>query len=156
MCDGGETIIVDDDLADRLLAIDIDTKTTKTIADVPRVKHLCLDSDEKRIGIVLDDGIRVIDRNGFQSLFEVKNLANTGQLRFMNDGVTLLDCRRDGNLHVWHLTTRQRLGLLYRPDFTLGTLVRWNLAHESPRMLLEFADDYGGTHLLVTPSRGGR
>lgn len=156
LCDNGRTMIVDDEDKNQLVAINVATRSVIELSKIPQVNHLSIGPREQLVGIVFNDGFRIIDRTDRKTILQTDNAGSTGQLRFTHDGVVVLDCRRDGHVHVWHLPTRQELGLLYRPRFAIGTMVRSQLTHRSPRMMLEFASDYGGTRLLLTPRRPAR
>ncbi|QDV47678.1 Serine/threonine-protein kinase PknB [Stieleria neptunia] len=156
LCDGGKTLIVDDAAARQVLAIDVTSGRQTVVASDIRVSIICLDSGATRLGLVAENRIRVMDRQTANVLIDKQQYHAVRCMHISDDGTTLLEGRRDGRVYVWHLPTRQRLGLLYEPKHSVGTLLRWQVAKESRRVMLEFASDYGGIDLLVLPGRTNR
>ena len=156
LCDGGQTLIIDDAAGRRVLAIDVQSGQQTELASDVNATFICLDSEATRLGLIAENRIQVIDRRTAEVLIEKDQYYGVKRLRFSDDGTTLLEGRRDGRVFVWHLPTRQRLGLLYEPDQSVGTLLRWQVAKESRRLMLEFASDYGGIDLIVLPGRMDR
>ncbi|QEF96251.1 Serine/threonine-protein kinase PknB [Stieleria maiorica] len=153
LCDGGQTLIVDDAVGRRILAIDVRSGQQTELANDVSVSFLCLDSDARRLGMIADNLLQVIDRRSADVLIEKPQFHGIARLHFSDDGTTLLEGRRDGRVYVWHLPTRQQLGLLYEPKHAVGTLLRWQVADDSRRVMLEFGSDYGGIDLLLIPGQ---
>ncbi|WP_182866469.1 serine/threonine-protein kinase [Stieleria mannarensis] len=155
LCDGGQTLIVDDAAGRRILEIDIGSGRRTELANDVSVSFLCLDSGARRLGMIAENLLLVMDRRSAEVLIEKHQFHGVSRLQLSDDGTTLLEGRRDGRVYVWHLPTRQRLGLLYQPKNAVGMLHRWQIANQSRRMMLEFGSDYGGTDLLLIPGQIG-
>lgn len=156
LCDGGETLVIDDAAGHRVLAIDVQSGQQTELATDVTVSFICLDAGATRLGLIAENRIQIVDRQTAAVLIETDQYYGITRLCFSDDGTTLLEGRRDGRVYVWHLPTRQRLGLLYEPEHSVGTLLRWQVAQESRRLMLEFASDYGGTDLLLLPGQMDR
>ncbi|MCS7465550.1 serine/threonine-protein kinase [Stieleria sp. ICT_E10.1] len=156
LCDGGRTLIIDDAAGRRLLAIDVLSGRQTELASDVSVSFICLNADATRLGTIANHGIQVIDRQTAEVLIEKDQYYGVRRLCFSDDDTTLLEGRRDGRVYVWHLPTRQRLGLLYEPEHSVGTLLRWQIAKGSRRLMLEFASDYGGIDLILLPGQMDR
>ncbi|PAY20411.1 hypothetical protein CKO51_06125 [Rhodopirellula sp. SM50] len=156
LCDGGETLIIDDAVGHRVLAIDVQSGQQTELATDVDVSFICLDAGATRLGLIAENRIQLVDRQTAAVLIETDQYYGITRLCFSDDGTTLLEGRRDGRVFVWHLPTRQRLGLLYEPEHSVGTLLRWQVAKESRRVMLEFDSDYGGIDLVLLPGQMDR
>ena len=85
LCDDGSTMIVDNDDANLLLAINVETRTTTELASIPGLHNLCLGPHERLLGAVCESGFRVMDRRTRETILRAENLGSTGLIRFTND-----------------------------------------------------------------------
>jgi serine/threonine protein kinase len=150
-CDDGQSLIINDTDSKQLLLVDIRSVETSVMLPEVDAAFVCIDSAQRQVAFSNKQEVVVFDRRTREVILREKRIARDTMLRFTDDGTVLLQAHRDARIDSWHLPTGQRIGALYDPDASLGTLLRWQLSSENPRLMLELASDYGGSYLLVLP-----
>ena len=136
--DAGKTLIVDDESAQTVVELDVESGEVRATYELSLDWAVCLSHDDRLLAIGSQYEIIVVDRQTGDVHFRVEHLSQPRALAFFPDDRVLVSGHLSHNVLAWHIPTGQALGRLYRPTDFPGLLESIQVADDGRRLMISY------------------